>query len=119
MAHPIAQPLRPLTEAERAELLRIGQAPTESFRRPQWAVALLAVAAGQHLTQAAHLAGWRVHDTVTRLVRRFNASGLAALDDQPLSRAASSLRSGSSGHGSSRNCAGPQIATRMAPPAGR
>ena len=85
MSHPIAQPLRPLTEAERAELLRIGQAPTESFRRHQRAVALLAVAAGQQLTQAAHLAGWRVHDTVTRLVRRFNASGLSALDDRPRS----------------------------------
>ncbi|MGH3180519.1 MAG: helix-turn-helix domain-containing protein [Streptosporangiaceae bacterium] len=85
MSHPIAQPLRPLTEAERAELLRIRQAPTESCRRHQRAIALLAVAAGQPLTQAAHLAGWRVHDTVTRLVRHFNASGLAALDDQPRS----------------------------------
>jgi transposase len=85
MSHPITQPLRPLTEAERAELLRIRQAPTESFRRHQRAVALLAVAAGQQLTQAAHLAGWQVHDTVTRLVRRFNSSGLAALDDRPRS----------------------------------
>jgi hypothetical protein len=55
MAHPIAQPLRLLTEAKRAELLRIRQAPTESFRRHQRAVALLAMAAGQHLTQAARL----------------------------------------------------------------
>jgi transposase len=38
-----------------------------------------------HLIDAARLAGWRVHDTVTRLIRRFNERGLAVLDDQPRS----------------------------------
>ena len=33
------------------------------------------------LIEAARAAGWRVHDTVTRLIRRFNERGLGALDD--------------------------------------
>ena len=37
------------------------------------------------LIEAARAAGWRVHDTVTRLIRRFNERGLAALDDLPRS----------------------------------
>jgi transposase len=34
---------------------------------------------------AARAAGWKVHDTVTRLIRRFNERGLEALDDIPRS----------------------------------
>jgi transposase len=37
------------------------------------------------LIEAARAAGWCVHDTVTRLMRRFNERGLAALDDLPRS----------------------------------
>src|SRR5436305_10979636 len=37
------------------------------------------------LIEAARAAGWRVHDTVSRLMRRFNERGLAALDDLPRS----------------------------------
>src|SRR5947209_8374083 len=40
---------------------------------------------GMSLIEAARVAGWRVHDTVTRLMRRFNERGLAALDDLPRS----------------------------------
>jgi transposase len=85
MSHPIAQPLRPLTEPERQELHRVSRAPSETVIRHQRAVALLAVADGMSLIEAAKAAGWRVHDTVTRLIRRFNERGLAALDDLPRS----------------------------------
>jgi transposase len=85
MSHPIAQPLRPLTEPEREALQRVSRAPSETVSRHQRAVALLAVADGMSLIGAAQAAGWKVHDTVTRLIRRFNERGLAALDDLPRS----------------------------------
>ena len=85
MSHPIAQPLRPLTEPEHEALQRVSRAPSETVSRHQRAVALLAVAEGMSLIEAARAAGWRVHDTVTRLMRRFNERGLAALDDLPRS----------------------------------
>jgi transposase len=85
MSHPIAQPLRPLTEPEREALQRVSRAPSETVSRYQRAVALLAVVDGRSLIDAARAAGWRVHDTVTRLIRRFNERGLAALDDLPRS----------------------------------
>ena len=83
MSHPIAQPLRPFTEAERQELQRVSRAPSETVIRHQRAMALLAVADGSSLIDAARAAGWRVHDTVARLIRRFNERGLAALDELP------------------------------------
>jgi transposase len=85
MSHPLAQPLRPLTEPEREALQRVSRAPSETVSRHQRAVALLAVADGRSLIDAARAAGWKVHDTVTRLIRRFNERGLAALDDLPRS----------------------------------
>lgn len=85
MSHPIAQPLRPLTEPEREELQRVGRAPSETVNRHQRAIALLAVDAGKTLSDAARAAGWKVPATVTRLIRRFNERGLAALDDLPRS----------------------------------
>src|SRR5712691_13231380 len=85
MSRPIAEPLRLLTETERHELQRVSRAPSESVIHHQRAVALLAVAAGMTLIEAARVAGWRVHDTVTRLIRRFNERDLAALDDLPRS----------------------------------
>jgi transposase len=85
MSHPIAQPLRPLTEPEREVLQRVSRAPSETVSRHQRAIALLAVVDGVSLSEAARAAGWHVHDTVTRLVRRFNERGLGALDDLPRS----------------------------------
>ncbi len=85
MSHPIAQPLRPLTNPEQQELQRVSRAPSESVMRHQRAIALLAVDAGKTLSDAARAAGWKVSDTVTRLIRRFNERGLAALDDLPRS----------------------------------
>jgi transposase len=74
-----------LTETERQELLRVSHASREPRKRHQRAVALLAVADGLSLIEAARTAGWRVHETVTRLRRRFHERGLAALDDLPRS----------------------------------
>jgi len=74
-----------LTETERQVLLRVSRAPSETVSRHQRAIALLAVADGMSLIEAARTAGWRVHDTVTRLLRRFNERGLSALDDLPRS----------------------------------
>jgi transposase len=85
MSRPVAQPLRLFTERERQELQRVSRAPSQTVIRHQRAIALLAVADGRSLSEAARAAGWRVHDTVTRLIRRFNERGLAALDDLPRS----------------------------------
>jgi transposase len=85
MSRPLAQPLRPLTDAERQELQRVSRAPSETVIRHQRARALLEVADGMSLIEAARTVGWRVHDTVTRLLRRFNERGLSALDDLPRS----------------------------------
>lgn len=85
MSRPVTQPLRPLTEPERQELQRVSRAPSEIMNHHQRAVALLAVADGMTLIGAARAAGWKVHDTVTRLIRRFNSLGLAALEDLPRS----------------------------------
>jgi hypothetical protein len=57
MSHPIAQSLRPLTDAERCELVRVSHAKSERLNRHQRAVALLAVEAGKNLTEAAKAAG--------------------------------------------------------------
>src|SRR5260370_40572588 len=86
MARPIAQSLRPLTERERRELQRVSRAPSETVIRHQRAIALLAVADGMSLIQAAKGAGRRGYDTFTRLIRRLNERRHAALDDLPRSR---------------------------------
>ena len=85
MPHPISQPLRSLTDAERCELTRVSHAFREQLIRHQRAVALLAVEAGNTLADAAKVAGWKAAKTVSRLIRRFNERGLAALDDLPRS----------------------------------
>jgi len=85
MSHPIAQPLRPLTAPEQQALQRVSRASSESVIRHQRALALLAVDAGKTLSETARAVGWKVPDTVTRLIRRFNERGLAALDDLPRS----------------------------------
>ncbi len=75
--------MRPLSEAERQELTRVANAPSEPVRRHRRATALLAVVGGATLTQAARRVGWKVGDSVAALVRRFNQHGLRALDDRP------------------------------------
>jgi transposase len=85
MSHPLAQPLRVLTGEERTELVRVKRASHEPVSRHRRAVALLAVSEGSSVIDAARSAGWRAYETVSRLIRRFNARGLAALDDLPRS----------------------------------
>jgi transposase len=83
MSRSAAEPLRSLTEEERKELHRVSRASHESRIRHQRAVALLAVAEGNILSEAARLVGWKSHDPVTKVTRRFNRMGLGALDDLP------------------------------------
>jgi len=80
MARPQKTPLRPLTAAERAVLAQVARAPSDRADRVARATALLAVADGAPFAAAARAAGRRAGDAVARLVARFNADGLAALD---------------------------------------
>jgi transposase len=79
MAQPQKHPLRILSEQEERELQRIVKATSERQDVIRRARALLAVAAGQPFTQAAHEADLRSGDGVGKLVKRFNEHGLAAL----------------------------------------
>lgn len=85
MPHPVVETLRPLLPEEHKELQQVKRATSEPLLRHQRAVALLAVAEGQNRTEAARQAGWQGYETVSKLIRRFNDQGLAALDDQPRS----------------------------------
>ena len=71
--------LRPLTAAERRELMAITKASSERVDRAKRASALLAVAEGQTFSAAAPAAGYRSPQAVPYLVRRFNRGGPAAL----------------------------------------
>lgn len=73
-------PLRPLTADERTELECVSRAGSERADRVAHAKALLAVADGARLDDAARAAGRRSRHAVAQLVGRFNRVGLAALD---------------------------------------
>jgi len=77
------EPLRVLTEAEREQVAAIVRARSERGDLRQRAVALAAVAEGLSVASAARRAGYTKGYTVTRLVRRFNARGLEALEIAP------------------------------------
>ena len=77
------EPLRELSEAERAHLAVLVRATSERADVRQRAVALLAVAEGQSYEAAARRAGYVQGYTVSRLVRRVNARGLAAVEIAP------------------------------------
>ena len=79
MAHLQKHPLRPLSTQEERELRRIVKASSERRDVARRATALLAVAAGQSFPQAAGVAGFKEARSVGKLVKRFNAHGLAAL----------------------------------------
>jgi transposase len=82
MSRSASEPLRGVTEEESQELHRVCRASSETRIRSQRAVALLAVDEGKSLSEAAQIAGWKNHDPVTKVTRRFNSMGLAALDDR-------------------------------------
>jgi transposase len=79
MARRQRESLRPVTLEEQAVLARIAKATGERVDRAQRATALLAVAEGGSLVQAAQRAGYRSETAVAVLVRRFNRRGLAVL----------------------------------------
>src|SRR5512135_243882 len=85
MSRSASEPLIALSQEERQELQRVSRAPSESQIRHQRALALLAVAEGKSLSEAARLVGWKSHDPVTKVTRRFNRMGLCALCDLPRS----------------------------------
>lgn len=72
--------LRSLSTDERNELERVCRSASERADRVAHAQALLAVADGVSLLEAARRAGRRSRHAVASLVTRFNATGLAALD---------------------------------------
>src|SRR6266700_5026056 len=83
MSRLASEPVRQLTEKEQKELQRVSRASSETRIRHQRAIALLAVSEGKSLSEAARLVGWKGHDPVTKVTRRFNSMGLSALDDLP------------------------------------
>ena len=72
-------PLRPLSDAERTALSRLGRSQGAPAAQVARARALLAVAEGQSYTRAAQLVGRHTGDTVARWVAGFNRDGLAAV----------------------------------------
>ena len=79
MVQPQKEPLRALSEQEERAVQRLVKATSERLDVVRRATALLAVKAGQPLTQAALEAGLKSGKGVGKLVKRFNAHGLAAL----------------------------------------
>src|SRR5947208_11715993 len=79
MAQPQKEPLRALSEQEKRELQRLVKASSERLDVVRRAKALGAVASGKPLTEAAHEAGLKSGKGVSKLVKRFNTHGLAAL----------------------------------------
>src|SRR3954470_21464647 len=75
-------PLRPLTAEERGWLARISLSHSEPAAHVARATMLLAVAAGQSYTIAAHMAGRRSGGVVGDLVSRFNHGGGAPVERQ-------------------------------------
>jgi transposase len=77
------EPLREITEEERSALTQVARATSERADRGARAKLLLAVEEGASFTEAAQSVGRRSNDAVARLVKRFNAEGLLALDRRP------------------------------------
>lgn len=73
-------PLRPLSEEERQWLEKISRSHAEPAAHVARARALLAVVDGLSYTEAAHAAGRKSGDTVSRWVSRFNREGLTAVE---------------------------------------
>lgn len=71
--------LRPLTEEESNWLEKIRRSQSEPAAHVIRAKGIMAVAGGKTYTEAAHLAGIKSGDTISRLVERFNEEGLGAI----------------------------------------
>src|SRR6266566_5318062 len=79
MSHMQKDPLRELTHQEERALQKLAKSTSERMDVVKRANALLAVRAGKSYTEAAQEAGYKSNDTISRLVSRFNQSGLLAL----------------------------------------
>jgi len=79
MGVPAQTHLRALTVQEERTLRRLSTATSERVDTVRRAKALLSVAVGQSLTQAARGAGFASGEAVSRLVERFNERGLQVL----------------------------------------
>jgi Homeodomain-like domain len=83
MARPADEALRPLSAEEEEQLRRLAHARSERGDVHHRAVALLAIAEGATRTAAAQRAGYTQGVAVSRLIHRFNATGLAAVEIAP------------------------------------
>jgi transposase len=72
-------PLRPLLEEERQQLIRLSRGQVIAASSVARAKALLAIADGYSYTDAARAVGRQSGDAVASLVARFNTEGLAAV----------------------------------------
>ena len=72
-------PLRPLSQEERARLEQLSRSRGEAASHVTRAKALLAVADGQAYTDAARQVGYALGDSVAQLVARFNQEGVLAV----------------------------------------
>jgi len=79
MARSPKNPLRPLLEEERRQLIRLSRGQAIAASAVARAKAVLAVADGHSYTHAARAAGRQSGDAVAALVARFNAEGLAVV----------------------------------------
>jgi transposase len=82
MGTPQKEPLRALTVQEQQELQRVVKATSERVDVVKRATSLLGVAAGQSWSEVGRQAGMS-RQAVGKLVKRFNARGLAALEIAP------------------------------------
>ncbi len=83
MTRPPNIQLRPLSGAEFAELARVSKATRARLDHVRRAQAVLAVTTQQSFACAAHTAGFRSSATISALIRRVNAGGLAVLAIAP------------------------------------
>jgi transposase len=79
MSRCLKNPLRPLLEEERRQLIHLSRGQAAAASQVARAKAVLAVADGDSYTAAAQAAGRRSGDAVAALVTRFNVEGLAAV----------------------------------------
>jgi transposase len=79
MSYVYKDPLRPLSDDEREVLEKVSRASSERVDRARRAKALLAVADGKSYVDAAREVGYKLNDSVSRLVTKFNERGLEVL----------------------------------------
>jgi transposase len=79
MTRRLKDPLRKLTETERAAIETLSRSSSAPAAQVMRAKLLLAVADGLNYTEAARCVGRRSNDAVSKLVSRFNQIGMEAL----------------------------------------